>query len=333
MSFSVNQPELGIEWAGSSLGTLFAQRRNLLRIRFWRMLQEIVLQLPFAAAAGLVGAPACHFGNLLDEHGYSAAFRQGYLLPMAAAIWSSSPEEILGFPRPPFFVSVSIIDCCRSKAGRSGAASSAGPRVRAQNGRVAGCPAEPSGRSCDKSCRRGRAQQHGRGQQIRCRDSRHTCARVAGYAADADDHERELLGSVRYQPNLAVLHTDRRFLPQRESLWSAWNHVAWKTNGPVCVTYLLNKLQRLPFDTPLMVTLNPQRDMLPQGEIARFGYQHPIFDQPAIDAQSQMHSIQGRNRPGTAVHGAAMDFTRTDSSRHCALSAISAWEAPWPAQL
>ena len=151
---------------------------------------------------------------------------------------------------------------------------------------------------------------------------------------DADDHERELLGSVRYQPNLAVLHTDRRFLPQRESLWSAWNYMSLgKTNGPVCVTYLLNKLQRLPFDTPLMVTLNPQRDMLPQGEIARFGYQHPIFDQPAIDAQSQMHSIQGRNR--TWYCGAWCGYGFHEDGLKSALRIIGDFgvEAPWPAQL
>lgn len=336
MSFSVNQPELGIEWAGSSLGTLFAQRRNLLRIRFWRMLQEIVsfnsrsLQLLAWSERQRVT-----LGNLLDEHGYSAAFRQGYLLPMAAAIWSSSPEEILGFPAATFLRFCvnhrllqiegrpewrSIVGGGREYVRRM--AESLDVRLNHPVDRVTRVAAGVELSSMGGA-------------------SRYDAVILATHAPeslamlrDADDHERELLGSVRYQPNLAVLHTDRRFLPQRESLWSAWNYMSLgKTNGPVCVTYLLNKLQRLPFDTPLMVTLNPPRDMLPQGEIARFGYRHPIFDQRAIDAQAHLPSIQGRNR--TWYCGAWCGYGFHEDGLKSALRIIGDFgvEAPWPAQL
>jgi predicted NAD/FAD-binding protein len=151
---------------------------------------------------------------------------------------------------------------------------------------------------------------------------------------DADSAERALLGSVRYQPNRAILHTDQRFLPQRERLWSAWNYLSLGEAGDsVCVTYLLNQLQKLPFDTPLMVTLNPPQGMAPRGEIARFDYDHPIFDQHAIDAQSGLASIQGHNR--TWYCGAWCGYGFHEDGLKSALRIIGAFgvEAPWPAAL
>ena len=113
---------------------------------------------------------------------------------------------------------------------------------------------------------------------------------------DADKHEQKLLCSVGYQPNLAILHTDKRFLPEREVLWSAWNYLSsGGVDQSVCVTYLLNRLQNLPFSTPVMVTLNPPKDWKVEGEIARFNYAHPIFNQTAIDAQQQLKELQGKN--------------------------------------
>jgi len=155
-----------------------------------------------------------------------------------------------------------------------------------------------------------------------------------GMLKDADGLEQELLGAVRYQPNRAILHTDRRFLPQRESLWSAWNYLSLGEEGrSVCVTYLLNRLQRLPFDTPLMVTLNPPQEMAPRGEIASYDYDHPIFDQAAIDAQSRLASIQGRNR--TWYCGAWCGYGFHEDGLKSALRIIGDFgvEAPWPAAL
>ena len=151
---------------------------------------------------------------------------------------------------------------------------------------------------------------------------------------DADSAELALLGSVRYQPNRAILHTDQRFLPQRESLWSAWNYLSLGEEGSsVCVTYLLNHLQKLPFDTPLMVTLNPPQGMTPQGEIAAFDYDHPICDQQAIDAQSRLASLQGHNR--TWYCGAWCGYGFHEDGLKSALRIIGDFgvEAPWPAAL
>jgi predicted NAD/FAD-binding protein len=151
---------------------------------------------------------------------------------------------------------------------------------------------------------------------------------------DADARERKILGAVDCQLNLAVLHTDRRFLPQRESLWSAWNYLSTGDDKhAVCVTYLLNKLQRLPFETPVMVTLNPTDDMQPEREIARFHYQHPILDQRAIDAQLRLNSIQGRNKAWFC--GAWTGYGFHEDGLKSALRIIGDFgvEAPWTVTL
>jgi len=336
MTFSVSQPERNIEWAGSSLATVFAQRRNLLRLHFWRMLQEIISfnskSHKLLAWSEQKRVTLC---GLLDEHGYSTAFRQGYLLPMAAAIWSSSPAEILGFPAATFLrfcINHRLLQIEERPEWRSIVG---GGREYVQkmaesldvrlNHPVDAVIREQAGvklTSCGET-------------------SRYDAVILATHAPeslgmlkDADSEERALLESVRYQPNRAILHTDQRFLPQRKSLWSAWNYLSQGEAGSsVCVTYLLNHLQKLPFDTPLMVTLNPPQEMAPQGEIARFDYDHPIFDQAAIDAQADLASIQGRNR--TWYCGAWCGYGFHEDGLKSALRIIGDFgvEAPWPAVL
>jgi predicted NAD/FAD-binding protein len=122
---------------------------------------------------------------------------------------------------------------------------------------------------------------------------------TAALLVDARDEERAILNAVHYQPNVAYLHTDIRLMPQRRKVWSAWNYIgAEKKDGrqPVCVSYWLNKLQQLPFETPLMVTLNPSVQPDPSSVLRKFDYQHPVFDHAAIAAQQQLGTIQGKNK-------------------------------------
>jgi predicted NAD/FAD-binding protein len=336
MTFSVSQPERNIEWAGSSLATVFAQRRNLLRLHFWRMLQEII---SFNSKSHKLLAwserQRVTLGGLLDEHGYSNAFRQGYLLPMAAAIWSSSPAEILGFPAATF-LRFCINHRLLQIEGRPEWRSIVGGG-REYVRKMAASLDVRLNHPVDAVLR----EEDGVKLTSRGATSRYDAVILATHAPesldmleDADSRERALLGSVRYQPNRAILHTDQRFLPQRESLWSAWNYLSLGDGGSsVCVTYLLNHLQKLPFDTPLMVTLNPPQGMAPRGEIARFDYDHPIFDQHAIDAQSHLASIQGHNR--TWYCGAWCGYGFHEDGLKSALRIIGDFgvEAPWPAAL
>jgi predicted NAD/FAD-binding protein len=298
MSFSVQLPNRDIEWAGTNLRTVFGQARNLLRPSFFGMLREI-LHFNSHAEALLRHSEEKRLtlGELLVQYSYSERLRDWYLLPMAAAIWSSSPRDILDFPAATFLrfcinhhlLQVenrpqwrTIVGGGRSYVAKMAAGldvrlSTPVDSVRRQDG---GVIIEAAGKteSYDRV--------------IFATHAPDTLAMLA----DADEQERRLLGSVGYQPNLAILHTDRRFLPKREGLWSAWNYLATgEMDKSVCVTYLLNRLQQLPFATPLMVTLNPPDDWRVEGELARFNYAHPIFDQPAIDAQRQLQAIQGRN--------------------------------------
>jgi predicted NAD/FAD-binding protein len=117
--------------------------------------------------------------------------------------------------------------------------------------------------------------------------------------ADATPPEREVLGAIRYRPNRAVLHTDTALLPRRQRAWAAWNHehaAAAQDGGQgVCLHYLINLLQPLPFKQPVLVSLNPLREPRADQVIAQFEYEHPVFDAAAILAQQQLPSVQGRH--------------------------------------
>ncbi|MEW8681025.1 MAG: FAD-dependent oxidoreductase [Candidatus Thiodiazotropha endolucinida] len=336
MSFSVSVPEANLEWAGASLGTLFAQRRNLVRLNYWRMLQEIV-QFNNRAQMLLAWSEQRRvtLGHLLDEHGYSEWFRSWYLLPMAAAIWSSTPAEILGFPAATF-LRFCINHRLLQIEGR--------PQWRSliRGGR---CYVEKLAKPLDirlntpvKSVIR-----KGEGVEVESalEHSLYDAVIFATHAPDtlrmlkdADAEERLLLGAFTYQPNSAVLHTDRRFLPTRVSLWSAWNYLSLGENDQsVCVSYLLNRLQRLPFETPLMITLNPDRRYMPENPIATYRYDHPVFNQSAIDAQARLSEIQGHNRAWFC--GAWCGYGFHEDGLKSALRIIGDFdaEAPWKAVL
>jgi predicted NAD/FAD-binding protein len=114
--------------------------------------------------------------------------------------------------------------------------------------------------------------------------------------ADPTPAEREQLAAIRYQPNRVVLHTDRALMPNSRRAWSAWNYLAAPDPGrtrPVAVTYWLNKLQPLPFATPVLVTLNPPIEPAADSVLAEFEYAHPLHDSAAVSAQSRLASLQG----------------------------------------
>ena len=138
---------------------------------------------------------------------------------------------------------------------------------------------------------------------------------------------------MRYQPNRAVLHTDRALLPRDDKLWSAWNYFSTAAGKegerPVGVSYLINKLQPLPFTTPVVVTLNPAREPDPAKILAEFDYAHPIFDSAAIAAQQQLASVQGEN--GIWLAGAWGSYGFHEDGLKSALRVANAMgiHAPW----
>jgi predicted NAD/FAD-binding protein len=333
MSFSVKLPDSALEWAGSSLATVFGQKRNLLRPRFWLMLKEI-LSFNAQAEALLVRSEqqGLTLGALLEQQGYSKWFSDWYLLPMAAAIWSASPKDILSFPAATFLRFclnhrlLQVNDRPEWRSVLGGARNYVSRMAEVLDVRLK-TPVE-------------RVQRREDWVELTTSDEVNRYDGVIfathapdtlGMLVDADNAEQQLLGAVGYRPNLAVLHTDRSFLPEREALWSAWNYLSQENAGQaVCVTYLLNRLQALPFKTPVMVTLNPPPSKVIEGEIARFSYDHPVFNQAAIDAQHQLPQLQGRNR--TWYCGAWCGYGFHEDGLKSALRIIKDFdvEAPWP---
>lgn len=302
MSFGVSMDGGALEWAGSNLDTVFAQRANLASPAFLGMLWDILhfnrnaeRLLQLSTEAGLT------LGQLLQRQGYRARFRDAYLLPMAAAIWSSSPNDILQFPAATFLrfclnhALLQVNDRPQWRTVAGGARhyvdkiAATLPDVRL------GTPVQAVRREA------GKLQVWSGGAGAETFDAvvlaTHAPTSLA-ILQDASEAERAILGGVRYQPNTAYLHTDAQLMPRRRKVWSAWNYLAGaQTAGqrPVCVSYWLNQLQALPFATPVIVTLNPHALPAADKLLARFDYAHPIMDQATVRAQQQLGQIQGKD--------------------------------------
>ena len=300
MSFAVSLEEPAIEWAGSSLATVFGQKRNLLRPDFWRMLADI-LRFNRESVAWIEQHP--DYGGSLREFlaagRYSRPFAEWYLLPMAAAIWSCPAGQMLDYPL------ASFVRFCRNhgllqvfdrplwrtvKGGgreyvRKLASHLADIRIATP---VRGVRRTDDGLQVITDGAVGHYDQV----VLACHSDQ-----ALGLLADAaTPAERRLLGAIRYEPNRAVLHSDAALLPRNRALWSAWNYLSSAQEldrRPVSVSYLINRLQPLPFKTPLMVSLNPQREPKAESVIAEFDYEHPIFDGPAIAAQRELPALSG----------------------------------------
>lgn len=302
MGFSVRLPDIGLEWAGSNLGSLFAQKRNLLRPAFWRMIADI-LRFNKEAPALLLKARAekLTLGQLLQAGHYSTAFRDWYLLPMGAAIWSTPPAGMEDFPAESFLqfclnhglLQINNRPQWLTVKGSSRqyvkklCAGIGDVRLNTPVIEVTRCP-EGVLVTCETGSELFDA-------VIMATHSDQSLALLA----DASASEQQVLSAIRYGANKAYLHTDQGVMPQQRSAWSAWNYYTAASpdrHRPVAVTYWLNKLQPLPFSTPLFVTLNPPEPLQADRIIAEFDYAHPQLDEAAYQAQRRLASIQGQDR-------------------------------------
>jgi predicted NAD/FAD-binding protein len=300
MSFGVSMDDGAMEWAGTNLDTVFAQRRNLFSPSFLLMLRDIIR---FNKAAqhylNRTRISGESLGELLAAEHFGTTFQQSYLLPMAAAIWSSSPEDILQYPASTFIQFclnhslLQINDRPKWKTVQGGGREYVKKIAATLKDYRINTPVQKVVRAAD-----GVLVTTTTGVELVDSVVFATHApQTLTMLADADETERTILSAVHYQTNKAILHTDIKQMPQRKKVWSAWNYIGSKTQDgkrPVCVSYLLNKLQNLPFKTPVMVTLNPFNSPDPSSVIAQFDYEHPVFDRPAIEAQRQLNSIQGK---------------------------------------
>ncbi|MBY0243698.1 MAG: NAD(P)-binding protein [Burkholderiaceae bacterium] len=305
MSFGVSMDGGALEWAGTNLDTVFAQRANLASPSFLRMLWDLLhfnrnaerfLQLSSQGDLTL--------GQLLRQQGYGARFRDAYLLPMAAAIWSSSPNDILQFPAATFLrfcLNHALLQVNDRPQWRT-VADGARHYVKKIAATLPDVRLRTPVNAIRRDTRAGTIHvDSGVGGSIKTEQfdavvlATHAPTTLA-MLHDATETERAILGGVRYQPNTAYLHTDAALMPRNRKVWSAWNYLSGaQTAGqrPVCVSYWLNQLQALPFATPVIVTLNPHQLPAADRVLAKFEYEHPIMDQSTIRAQQQLARIQG----------------------------------------
>ena len=301
MSFGVSIDTPAIEWAGTNLRTVFAQPRNLIRPRFLGMLRDIV-RFNGAAQSYLdrVRHTSCTLGQLLDEERFGQAMRDWYLLPMAAAIWSSSVRDILHFPASTFLAFCLNHRLLQIDNRPQWITVLGGSREYVQ-AMLKGIP------DARTSCGVQQVRRHASHVEVVCDHGieRFDAVIMACHAPtalrllDVNAQEQDVLGCFRYQPNAAILHTDAALLPRRRNVWSAWNYMAaggQGTDRPVAVSYLLNQLQPLPFKTPVVVTLNPHREPAAAKVLARFDYEHPVLDTATAVAQTRLPGIQGLDR-------------------------------------
>jgi len=306
MSFAVSVPTAGgrrVEWAGTDLAGVFAQRRNLASPRFLGMLADIVRfnRQATRIAQGAEAAGEQTLGDFLDRHRYGENFRRWYLLPMAAAIWSCPMRTMLAYPLATFLRFCHNHGLLQVNDRPQWHTVAGGARQYVQ--KIAAGLTDLRLGTPVLEVRRNEAAGK---VSVRTRHGMETFDHVvlachsdqsATLLADADDAERRLLAAARYQPNRAVLHTDPRLMPQLRRVWSSWNYLSDGGADPaVSVTYLLNKLQPLPFRTPVFVSLNPIVEPAPETVIGEFEYSHPIFDARMIEAQKHLPQAQGRRR-------------------------------------
>jgi uncharacterized protein len=294
MSFSVSLETPAIEWAGTNLGTLFAQPANLLRPGFLRMLRDVLRfnrEAPLAAGAPTLGA-------FLASGRYSAEFRDWYLLPMAAAIWSCPTRAMLEYPFAAFarfFRNHGLLQLAERPQWYTVPGGS-----RRYVEAIARGLADVRVSTPVRALQRDATGVRVNGERfdavvLAC----HSDQALALLGAGATREERAVLSAIPYQRNRALLHTDASLLPRRRRVWSAWNYSAGGAapeGSPVAVHYLLNKLQPLPFARPVIVSLNPHREPDPNAVIAELDYEHPVFGALADLAQSRLPSIQGTRR-------------------------------------
>lgn len=333
MSFSVRNEATGLEYNGTSLNSLFAQRRNLLSPAFYRMVKDI-LRFNRESLSLLSPGVEIKLGDYLHQQAYSKQFIRDYIIPMGAAIWSTDAEQMLQFPAR-FFVRffhhhgmLTIDDRPQWRTIVGGSSAylqriSAGYKDRIQlNSAVSS------------------VQRHVDGVTIHTKDGRTFDADYVFFACHSDEAlailgeeataaEQAILGAIPYQDNTVYLHTDVRLMPKRKLAWAAWNyHVTPQATGKVQVTYNMNILQGIHSAEPLLVTLNYTDAIDPAKIIKKLHYRHPLYTLAGAQAQLRHAEISGHHRTGFA--GAYWRNGFHEDGVVSALAAIAHFEAAMP---
>jgi predicted NAD/FAD-binding protein len=304
MSFSARMEAANVEYNGTSTAALFAQKSNLFRPAFWSMIRGILRF--YKEAPGLLldegePGPGPTLGEVLEKGGYSRAFIDWHLVPMACAVWSGVPDEILSFPARSlvrFFANHGFLQVDDrppwltvnggSRAYAKALMAPLLPHVRLSS------PVEAVRVLAPGSV------------EVRADSGTETYDSVVlachsdqalAMIEDPTQSEQEVLGAIRYQPNRVTLHTDPSLMPKRKAAWAAWNvHVAERQAAqaePVRVTYWMNSLQSIEGPDDLFVSLNCEHEIDPASVLKDKTFSHPVFDQGAVAAQRRFDEING----------------------------------------
>ena len=302
MSFAVSLDRGRLEYSGTGVAGLFAQRSNLVRPRFWSMLQDIIRFYRIASRDALAGGAAnLSLGDYIAAGGYGAAFRDDHLLPMAAAIWSAPCAEILSYPAAAFLRfhhNHGLLQLTDRPVWRTvtGGSSVYVQRLRsAFSGEVrAGSPVRQVQRAANGVALMGEGWNETFDHVVFATHADQTLAMLA----DPAPAETEALGAFRYSRNRAVLHGDEALMPRRRRAWASWNHLGdlSRPDAACAVTYWMNRLQGLPHERPFFVTLNPPDRLRADSILHEEIYEHPLFDAAALAAQERLWALQGARR-------------------------------------
>lgn len=328
MGFSVRSESNGLEYSGSSISSLFAQRSNLLRPSFYRMLNDI---LRFnREAPTLLDEPGntVSLGDYLESNGYSRGFMDHYIIPMGAAIWSATPGGMRAVPAK-FFIRffqnhglLSVNERPTWRVIKGGSRTYVNSLVAGHRDRIRlNVPVEWVRRDP------GMIAVKPKGSEVEYFDRLFIAChsdQALRLLADPTGAEREVLGAIRYQQNEAVLHTDESLMPRRRRAWAAWNYHIPKgpadPDGKVALTYNMNILQGLDAPMQFCVTLNKTHSIDPGRIIRSFNYAHPVFTERAVAAQKRQREINGAR--GTYYCGAYWRYGFHEDGVVSALTAL-----------
>jgi len=303
MSFAVKIDNGLLEYAGTNLSSVFAQKKNAFNWRFLIMLRDIlrfnkkaihILSKPFDASYTLQ--------NLLDDLGVKKYFREFYLLPMSGAIWSCPLETMLSYPAQSFvafFKNHGLLTVANqpqwytvsggSKEYVKKIADKIGKNLISLNDEVTSV--ERLGDKVLVKSKKGKElfdlvffSTHGN--------------QVLPILKNATAVEKEVFSAFKYQSNLAVLHRDSLVMPNAKKAWASWvySNNSKNKNQQISVSYWMNNLQNIDAKYPLFVTLNPSQKIAEEKIFAQFNYEHPIFDSKAVVAQSRIDGLQGLDK-------------------------------------
>lgn len=300
----MSAPQANLEYNGNNLRTLFAQKRNLLRPSFWRMLRDIVrfnktAKAMLAANDVDLDLPIDQF---LAKHQFGKELRDHYLLPMGAAIWSAGLTAMPEFPLR-FFLQfcknhglLNISDRPQWSVIKGGSREYVNALLKkcGQGGILLDRPVQKVTRTAE-------------GVAITAMDGSVSYYDQVVFAchsdqalamlADATEDERKVLGGIAYQPNEVVLHTDERLLPVRKAAWAAWNYLLGKSSQQsATLSYNMNILQGLVDAPTFVVTLNATEQIQPEKILRKFNYAHPVYNHSTLASQQQRSLINGVNR-------------------------------------